>query len=356
MARMSDQIGQPVQPGESAAPSARAVVGNAAEPGAAAAAGGENPEVMPDLPTGPVPTGDALLVVRPPEEPYGFADFWRATFAEAMAVPLDLTVEAAPETRAELLPDHHLSILRFTGLGGYRHGAWLAVPRGPMQLAIVNGHGYGGREGPGVPPLDGAMIMTDAPGFNLSSRADVPAECMGHVVHGIELRETYLIRFCVAGIWAAVSALIETCPQVAGRVTYWGGSFGGGLGALAMPWDSRFSRGVLDVPTFGHHPWRLRVPCAGSGEAVRLWHRAHPESLDVLRFYDAAIAAARIRVPMLVAPARRDPVVPPVGQFAVANAIPGAIIHERRCGHLAWSGEAAECARLDAAALAFLRG
>jgi len=200
------------------------------------------------------------------------------------------------------------------------------------------------------------MIMPDAPGFNLSARADVPAECMGHVVHGIESRETYLIRFCVAGIWAAVSALIESCPQAAGRVTYWGGSFGGGLGALAMPWDSRISRGVLDVPTFGNHPWRLRVPCAGSGEAVRLWHRAHPESLDVLRFYDAATAAARIRVPMLVAPARRDPVVPPVGQFAVANAIPGAIVHERRCGHLAWSGEAAECARLDAAALAFLRG
>jgi cephalosporin-C deacetylase len=346
ISRMNDKSG------DDAAPAERTTTDPATAP--ALTAGPE--AIPPGLPTGPVPTGDDLLAMRPPAEPPGFAEFWRATHAAALALPLDLTVAAAPAERAALLPDHDLSIVRFTGLGGIRQGAWLAVPHAPAHRFIVNGHGYGGREGPGVPPSDAAMIMPDAPGFNLSARADLPAECMGHVVHGIDHRDTYLIRFCVAGLWAAVSAFIHLVPGAAGRVTYWGGSFGGGLGALAIPWDARITRGVLDVPTFGNHPWRLRVPCAGSGEAVRLYHRRHPEIMDVLAYYDAAVAAARIRVPMLVAPARRDPVVPPVGQFTVANAIPGAVVFERRCGHLAWSGEAAECARLDAAALAHLAG
>jgi cephalosporin-C deacetylase len=40
-----------------------------------------------------------------------------------------------------------------------------------------------------------------------------------------------------------------------------------------------------------------------------------------LRFFDAAIAASRINVPMLVAPALFDPAVAPPCQFAVANAL-----------------------------------
>jgi cephalosporin-C deacetylase len=65
------------------------------------------------------------------------------------------------------------------------------------------------------------------------------------------------------------------------------------------------------------------MPCTGSGESVRRYHAAHPEVIDVLRHFDAATAAARITIPVQVAAALFDPAVPPPGQFAVYNALPG---------------------------------
>ncbi|MBN8219232.1 MAG: acetylxylan esterase, partial [Spirochaetes bacterium] len=128
---------------------------------------------------------------------------------------------------------------------------------------------------------------------------------------------------CAASLWSAATALLETWPRLADRLYYEGGSFGGGMGALMLPWDARYRRAVLVVPTFGNHPVRLECPCVGSGESVRRWHRGHPEVTEVLPYYDAATAAKRIRIPVLCAPALFDPAVPPPGQFSVANALAG---------------------------------
>jgi cephalosporin-C deacetylase len=100
-------------------------------------------------------------------------------------------------------------------------------------------------------------------------------------------------------------------------------SLGGGLGAIALAWDTRLGRGHLNVPTFGHQPLRLELPCVGSGEAVRVFARTHGRLPEALRYLDAALAARHIRQPVHVAAARFDPVVPPPGQFAVYNALPG---------------------------------
>ena len=285
-----------------------------------------------------------LRAVTPPPAVAGFADFWRATYAAARAVPLELERSAIASPSA----DHDAFIVRFTGLGGHRQGAWLLLPRdGKVSRGWVIGHGYGGREGMELVPAGVAAIMPCAPGFHLSAAPGVPDISSTHVVHGITSKDTYLIRFCVAGLWAAVTALNELCPATVGRTVYKGGSFGGGLGALAIPWDARITAGWLDVPTFGHHPLRLACPCTGSGEAVRTWHAVHPEVEQVLAFYDAAVAATFIRVPLLVTPAAFDPAVPPPGQFAVANAVPGARVRPREYGHFAWPGENAEWAMTE---------
>ncbi len=127
-----------------------------------------------------------------------------------------------------------------------------------------------------------------------------------------------------------------------GNIVYGGGSFGGGLGALALPWDNRYVKAHLGVPTFGHHPIRLQCPCVGSGEAVRVYQQKHPEVVDVLAFYDAATAAARIRIPVLISPALFDPAVPPPGQFAVANAIPDHELFILSAGHFEYAAQAQE--------------
>jgi cephalosporin-C deacetylase len=144
-----------------------------------------------------------------------------------------------------------------------------------------------------------------------------------HVLHNIHDRQRYILGGCVEDVWLAVSALLELFPEVAGRVAYSGISFGGGIGALAVPWDARVRRLHLHVPTFGNQALRLTLPTTGSGEAVRVFQREHGfHAMDTLAYYDAATAARHLRIPVLVAAALFDPVVPPPGQFAIFNAIP----------------------------------
>ena len=270
-----------------------------------------------------------LRDIRPPPEVEGFVAFWRASYAETLSLPLRIALaESGLPHRS-----HRVRTVEFDTLGGFRIGGWLLEPceQAPLSL-VVQGHGYGGRDSiDALIPRRAAVLLVCAPGFNRSARTDLPSQADVHVVHGIGHRDTYLIRFCVASLWSAGSVLRELHPNL--PLHFVGGSFGGGLGALAMPWDVRFSAGFLEVPTFGHHPLRLQCQCVGSGESVRRWRTDHPEVLEVLRYYDAAVAAAHIAVPVVCAPALFDPAVPPPGQWAVANALPKGEIVPVTAGH-----------------------
>ena len=282
-----------------------------------------------------------LLTVGPPPEPHGFADFWRSTYAETLQVPLNLEITSRPNIEAE----YQVFRVSFDTWGDMRIGGWLLVPAdGEIRGGAVVGHGYGGREAPDLdPPLTHrVLIFPCAPGFNLSARVDIPDNSQEHVVYGMASRETYILRHSTAALWSAASVLLELHPQVEGNIVYSGGSFGGGLGALALPWDARFVKAHLGVPTFGHHPIRLQCQCQGSGEAVRRYYEKHPEVVNVLAFYDAAVSAGHIDIPVLVSPALFDPAVPPPGQFAVANAIPDHQLFIFSAGHFTHAGEVQE--------------
>ncbi len=265
---------------------------------------------------------DALLRVAPPtDEPDDFQAFWQDTFDQARAIPpaVTLTEIASPD------PRRGLSEIAFDAWGDRRIGGWLIQPiHETPRIGVVMGHGYGGRPSP-LPLPDfqtpATILMLCQRGFHRSTSDDLPNAAARHVLHGIEHRDTYLHRGCATDLWAAASALLEIEPGIANQLTYWGSSFGGGIGAIALPWDQRFRRAFLDVPSFGHHPIRLQLPCAGSGRAVSAYHQRHPQVADVLRYYDAAFGARRITIPTMVAAACFDPCVPPPGQFAVFNAL-----------------------------------
>jgi cephalosporin-C deacetylase len=264
---------------------------------------------------------EKLLTVPAPDGPDDFEAFWRATREEVMAAPLRL------EKREIACPVAGFALfeVEFNSLDGVRIGGWITVPRRkPHHGGSVVYHGYGGRGSADflVPAPAGPAIFPCARGFHRSARPDIPAESMGHVVHGLKSRETYVHRGCVADVWTAASALLELFPEAAEDLRFLGGSFGGGIGALAVPWEDRFRTAFLDVPSFGNHPLRVTLPCTGSGAAVRTYWRKRPEVLDVLAYFDAATAARHISIPAFVAAATFDPAVPPPGQFAVYNAIP----------------------------------
>jgi len=257
--------------------------------------------------------------VEPPQpEPEDFDAFWRATYDAARRTPLEITRRRlwSPSEDAEVYE------LAYDSWNGVRIGGWAVRPR-TSRGGVVVGHGYGGRSWFDVEgPLKGfTRIYPCLRGFNLSAHKDIPWQSSRHVLHGIQSRESYVLRGCAADLWLAAGALLQMWPDTAANLCYFGGSFGGGMGALAVPWDNRFRAAVLSVPTFGHHPLRLKFKSKGSAEAVRLHAAEHPEVTDVLRYFDAATAARRIAIPVLCAPALFDPTVVPPGQFAVANAL-----------------------------------
>jgi cephalosporin-C deacetylase len=237
--------------------------------------------------------------------------------------------------------DYDVYEIEFNARGNIRIGGWLTIPNdAPIDHGIVVGHGYGGRGEPAFEP--GAVALAPcARGFNRSARRDISGDAFRHVLDGIESRETYSHRGCASELWTAATALLELYPQLAGKLHYSGGSFGGGIGALALPWDDRFRKAFLEVPSFGNHPLRLQCPSIGSGEAVRNYHRRHPEIIDVLAYFDAATAARHITKPVFAACALFDPAVPPPGQFAVYNALAGPKkLFVRQCGHYEYLNDA----------------
>ncbi|MCX4660323.1 acetylxylan esterase [Streptomyces uncialis] len=300
-----------------------------------------------------------LLGVSAPPAPAGFDAFWRARYAAARAV--------APEPRVgpvEVEDERdgvRVRRVTYASTGGIRTGGWLVLPADGRAVThgFVIGHGYGGRDTPPpelpLPLAGAAALLPCVRGMGRLGRLPgIPDTADAHVLHGISARDTYVLGDCVADLWCAASALLELVPELAGpgapRLGYVGESFGGGLGALALPWDERFGAAQLTVPTFGNHPLRLTLPCVGSGEAVRAHRAGHPGVTEVLRWYDAATAATRLRTPTLVAPALFDPAVPPPGQFAVYNALAGPReLHVLTAGHFEHPGTRSEYAALDAA-------
>lgn len=298
-----------------------------------------------------------LLAIDPPLPPTDFAEFWRQRHAAALT--------QSPRPRIKLAdwqsPHHAVYDLRFVSTDEVEIGGWLLVPKdAQVRRGIVFGHGYGGCELPeDILAIDEAVLLFPCfRGIGRSPMAGVSTDPNYHVLHNIQDRQHYILGGCVEDLWLAVSALLELFPEVAGQVAYSGFSFGGGIGALAVPWDARVGRLHLRVPTFGHQALRLTLPSIGSGESVRVFQRHHGfHVMDTLAYYDAASAARHLRIPVLVAAALFDPVVPPPGQFAIFNAIakPLKRLFVLQVGHFDHAGQQQELQQMNKEVASFFR-
>ncbi len=292
---------------------------------------------------------EELRAIRPPEAPPGFDAFWRARYAAACGVdPQPRLSESASRH-----PDWRVRDIHYASTDGFEIGGWLMLPReGAVRRGLVVGHGYGGREQPDfdLPVHETAVLFPCFRGLSRSRRARISSDPYWHVLHDIDKPERYILGGCVEDLWLAVSALTALHPEVEGRIGYSGTSFGGGVGAVAIAFDHRVDRGHLVVPTFAKMPLWLSLPTVGSGHAVQNYRKKHRDVLQTLSFFDAATAATRIAVPMLMAVARFDPVVAPPCQFAVANGLPTSNHHETvilDAGHVDYPGGEAQHALLS---------
>ncbi|BBL73761.1 acetylxylan esterase [Methylomagnum ishizawai] len=265
---------------------------------------------------------ERLLQIGCPDEPPDFAAFWQGRYARA----LELRPEPRLSQRQDWHPAYECHDIAYRSTDDFTIHGWLLIPKhGPVRRGVVVGHGYGGRDGPDyhLPAEGAAFLFPCFRGLSRSQRPPISNNPAYHVLHDIDKRDRYILGGCVEDVWLGVSALLALFPDAAGHVGYMGASFGGGIGALALPWDGRIRLAHLAVPTFGHVPLRLGLPTLGSGEAVRGYEQRHGNVLATLRYYDAACAARRTVIPVHVAAALFDPVVAPPGQFAIYNALPG---------------------------------
>lgn len=267
-------------------------------------------------------TPNRLLGIEPPPVPEGFAEFWEDFHADVVEKDPDPQVRPSPLDFANFSV-HEVAFRAHDGLP--LHG-WLTLPKHhPIRRAFLVGHGYGGREEPDpwLPAPDAAGFFPCARGIGRSAHESLPSNPQEHILVGIRERSRYILGPCAADCWTAATVLERLVPESTQRLDFLGTSFAGGVGMLALPWEPRFHSAHLRVPSFGHYPLRLQLPCVGSGRAVAAHVREHPEAIELLRFFDAAVAAGFSRNPLHVAPALFDPAVPPAGQFAIYNAHPG---------------------------------
>ena len=283
---------------------------------------------------------DELRAIRPPPASPAFEDFWRGRYARALGVnPNPRLTESASRH-----PNWHVHDIIYTSTDDFRIGGWLLLPRGgKVRRGLVAGHGYGGRDQPDfdIPVTGTAVLFPCFRGLSRSRHPPISSDPAWHVLHDIDTPERYILGGCVEDLWLAVSVLTVLYPGLDGRIGYTGTSFGGGIGALAIPFDSRIDRAHLVVPTFGNMPLWQTLPAIGSAHSVQNYLKSHQDALKTLSLFDAATAATRIETPMLVAVARFDPAVAPPCQFSVANALPPSNDHEifvLDAGHVDYPG------------------
>lgn len=283
-------------------------------------------------------TLSTLRSIEPVPAPDGFAERWRAWREQAKSV------DAAPiALSTETVQGRRVSIVEHAGADGIRLRAWLVEPSTQAaRVGVVHSHGYGGRDAVDLAriPEDAAAIFPVARGLpTLNTGIGAPEQPAEHVLVGIDDPERYMLGLCARDLWLAADALTALVGPL--PLYYVGESFGGGIGALALPWDERYIGATLIVPSFGQYDERLAVRCLGSGEAVREHVAQHPEAREVLRSFDASTALGFARIPVRVEAALRDQWVPPQGQFAVANAARMLELAVLPAGHAEYPGIAA---------------
>ena len=276
---------------------------------------------------------EELLQIKGDTPVAGFKEFWQKQYSAAREWKCAYTVERELWTPSA---DCRIYQIRFTSIDGFSIGMWLARPAVSTGGSLA-AHGYGNPSVPPLPVSPGRTIaMPCVRGLGLSQCKEIPWQTWEHAAYGFDDPEKYVITAGVRDLWIALTIMIDMFPDTANNILCNGGSLGGGMGAMCIPWDERIHYGELNVPTLGgrillDYPMPPNTP----GETRRQKALASSEGMKIIDFCNGSAAAQFIKVPTIVTPALCDKVVPPPGQFAIANSIPEPYrhLHIREVGH-----------------------
>jgi len=263
-------------------------------------------------------------LLRLPEDkiPDDFASFWQQRYRKALEIsPGPMVFDRGINC------DVRVFDIEYQSTDQTRIHGWMTQPAHfkPKRGFVVL-HGYGGRTEPDfhLPFSDSVVFYPCCRGLGRSVSNKIPSDPQKHVLYGIESRENYVIGGCVEDSWLAISSMIEFFPELQGKISLLGTSFGGGIAPLAAAWDKRVNRLHTNVASFAYYRRRMNIPTVGSAAAVQRYYAKNGEGIfAVLDYYDAAFAAAFVNIPAHCACALSDKVVSPESQFAIYNRLSG---------------------------------
>jgi cephalosporin-C deacetylase len=271
-------------------------------------------------------------------EPDDFDAFWARTLETARGH--DLNPVFTPVRSG--LPLIDVSDVSFSGYGGQRIKAWLAMPAGGTEPlpCVVELPGYGG--GRGLPhdlllyaAAGYAHLFVDVRGQGSGWRSgDTPdlegsgPQYPGFMTRGIDEPDTYYYRRVITDAVRAIGAA-RTHPRIdAARVAVAGESQGGGLAIAMAGLVPDLVGAAADVPFLCHFRRAMEVATAGPYlelvQYLKVQRQAVDTVLHTLSYVDSMNFAARAGCPALFSVALMDNVCPPSTVYAAYHHYGGA--------------------------------
>lgn len=262
--------------------------------------------------------------------PDNFDRFWREAKAELLRIPLDARVEEVAVLDSGDASRFKVSLAHVNGSRVY---GWLHLPEGkgpfPTVLSIPgSGIGRSGRFA-GLTSAGIAVLAIEIHGLEPGKHEIVGAAQWisptdEEIEHYVELQNGILAGYHDFGkedpyryyhrrsLQAAIRAIdyLYTRSDVdTSNIIVTGGSQGGGLSLLTAAIDKRVNVVVATVPAFCNN---------AASEKHQL-----PEAARTMSYYDAALAAALIEVPVLIGVGFIDATCPPENVYSAYNKLNG---------------------------------
>lgn len=257
--------------------------------------------------------------------------FWTDVLAETREKPLSGTRQAM----ATPLQGVAAYDVVYQGIDGTSiHGLYL-VPEfmGKERYpCVVLYHGYTGSRG--MPEHFAHYLLSGLAVFSIDIRGQggatgdlAPLEggkTRGWITRGITDPHKSYYKSYITDAIRAVDWVLEQPEIDPARVGVAGGSQGGGLALIVSAVGCRHSFAVADIPNLCYLDWAV-FNTTGSLTEVADYIGRYPEqmeaALDTLSYFDNAVLADRIRIPVLVSVGMKDTVCPPEAVFAAYNRI-----------------------------------
>ena len=271
--------------------------------------------------------------------PDDFHRFWRNAKTELMRIPMDAVCEEAPERED---PNSKCYSVSLANIEGSRVYGWLRVPKGkgPCPAVVyVPGAGVGDVGTHQEYAAAGmAVLSLEVHGVPLGRDEQFYEILRDGVLHdykffGSDDPYRFYYRRVILGVIRGIDYLCSRTDVDSSRVGIAGSSQGGALSLLVSGLDKRIKALTANVPAMCDHTGSLYGRPSG-------WPRllANGEAERVLRtsgYYDAALNAALISVPALLAVGFVDRVCAPTSVYAAFNNLrgPKEIDHFPDMGH-----------------------